>query len=367
MIGYNPSHLNKNETLLEAFHRVEAYLKANPQYQVYQSSATYQEGTQEYALGTIVVPEGSKVGAGDVVLFSNVYYAVITAVSETTFSVETATSFRGLQGEQGPKGDTGAQGPQGPKGDTGAQGPQGPKGDTGPQGPQGEPGPQGPQGPQGEPGGGGGISDVQVNGTSVVANGVANIPAASSSKSGVMTTEAQTISGKKDFYDLFVRTFTKKGRYMNYELGSNDDSDTYGTLYIQAAISNAESISYYFYDDRRKRNYIILRPMEEGPDAILLYSGNKTYNAMMSPYTWSSGTSGSITLTKGGTYQFYAGSATKTNYTLLYVELGKESIAYAGKNLQLETDTSNVVHVYDMSQAEPVEVTVSLNYRRIGI
>ena len=30
MIGYNPSHLNKNETLLEAFHRVEAYLKANP-------------------------------------------------------------------------------------------------------------------------------------------------------------------------------------------------------------------------------------------------------------------------------------------------------------------------------------------------
>lgn len=116
MIGYNPSHLNKNETLLEAFHRVEAYLKANPQYQVYQSSATYQEGTQEYALGTIVVPEGSTVGKGDVVLFSNVYYAVITAVSETTFSVETATNFRGAQGEQGPKGDAGATGAKGETG-----------------------------------------------------------------------------------------------------------------------------------------------------------------------------------------------------------------------------------------------------------
>ena len=116
MIGYNPSHLNKNETLLEAFHRVEAYLKANPQYQVYQSSATYQEGTQEYALGTIVVPEGSTVGKGDVVLFSNVYYAVIIAVSETTFSVETATNFRGAQGEQGPKGDTGATGAKGETG-----------------------------------------------------------------------------------------------------------------------------------------------------------------------------------------------------------------------------------------------------------
>lgn len=101
MIGYNPSHLNKNETLLEAFHRVEAYLKANPQYQVYQSSAQYQEGTQEYLLNTIIVPEGSKVGAGDVVLFSNVYYAVITSVSETTFSIEPATNFRGTDGTDG--------------------------------------------------------------------------------------------------------------------------------------------------------------------------------------------------------------------------------------------------------------------------
>ena len=110
MIGYNPSHLNKNETLLEAFHRVEAYLKANPQYQVFQSSATYQEGTQEYALDTIVVPEGSKVGKGDVVLFSNVYYAVITAVSETTFSVKTATNFRGTTGATGANGTDGKDG-----------------------------------------------------------------------------------------------------------------------------------------------------------------------------------------------------------------------------------------------------------------
>lgn len=116
MIGYNPSHLNTNETLLEAFHRVEAYLKANPQYQVYQSSVTYQEGTLEYALDTIVVPEGSTVGKGDVVLFSNVYYAVITAVSETTFSVETATNFRGATGATGPKGDTGATGAKGETG-----------------------------------------------------------------------------------------------------------------------------------------------------------------------------------------------------------------------------------------------------------
>lgn len=68
---------------------------------------------------------------------------------------------KGDTGEQGPKGDTGEPGPQGPKGDTGETGPQGPKGDTGetgPEGPKGDPGetgprgPEGPQGPQGEPG-----------------------------------------------------------------------------------------------------------------------------------------------------------------------------------------------------------------------
>ena len=99
MIGYNPSHLNTNETLLEAFHRVEAYLKENPQYQVYQSSAWYDANkSSEYALDTIIVPEGSKVGAGDVVLFVNAYVAVITAVSETTFTVGSVTYVRGQDG-----------------------------------------------------------------------------------------------------------------------------------------------------------------------------------------------------------------------------------------------------------------------------
>ena len=70
-------------------------------------------------------------------------------------------SLKGVDGAQGPKGDTGEQGPQGiqgPKGETGAQGPQGiqgiqgeqgPKGDQGEQGLKGDTGAQGPQGEQG--------------------------------------------------------------------------------------------------------------------------------------------------------------------------------------------------------------------------
>ena len=99
MIGYNPSHLNTNETLLEAFHRVEAYLKENPQYQVYQSSAWYDANkSSEYLSYSFMVPEGSKVRAGYVVLFVDAYVAVITAVSETTFTVGSVTYVRGQDG-----------------------------------------------------------------------------------------------------------------------------------------------------------------------------------------------------------------------------------------------------------------------------
>jgi hypothetical protein len=56
------------------------------------------------------------------------------------------TALYALNGNQGPKGDTGAQGA---KGDTGAAGP---KGDAGAQGVQGVPGVKGDQGDKGEPG-----------------------------------------------------------------------------------------------------------------------------------------------------------------------------------------------------------------------
>ena len=124
-----------------------------------------------------------------------------------------AQGGQGPVGPQGPKGDTGAQGPKGDTGATGATGAQGPKGDTGAQGPKGDTGAQGPQGIQGPtgpsgadgvgvPSGGttgqvlskasgtdydtewttpdpGGVTDVQVNGVSVLdAQGVANVPLA---------------------------------------------------------------------------------------------------------------------------------------------------------------------------------------------
>ena len=115
------------------------------------------------------------------------------------------TGLIGPQGPQGEKGDTGEQGPKGDTGDIGPTGPQGPKGDkgdTGEKGDTGATGPAGADGADGEDGADGksayeyavdggytgseadfaqklaeeGVLDVQVDGTSVVANGVANVP-----------------------------------------------------------------------------------------------------------------------------------------------------------------------------------------------
>ena len=103
---------------------------------------------------------------------------------------------QGLKGDPGPKGEQGVQGIQGAKGEPGAtgatgpsgpQGPQGPKGDTGATGATGPAGPAGPQGPAGvkgdkgdpgAPGSDASATDVRINGKSITADGVADIPIA---------------------------------------------------------------------------------------------------------------------------------------------------------------------------------------------
>lgn len=105
-----------------------------------------------------------------------------------------AQGTAGPRGEQGPKGDagepgatgaTGPQGPQGLKGDPGEPGKdglQGEKGDTGAVGPQ---GPKGDPGAPGSPGSDAAATDVRLNGKSITADGVADIPMASTAQEGV--------------------------------------------------------------------------------------------------------------------------------------------------------------------------------------
>ena len=230
---------------------------------------------------------------------------------------------------------------------------------------------------------------------------MANIPPASTSTNGVVTTGEQTFSGAKKikasptgsvqlelepnvpssgraYSKIRFNTITSSGDKYPFNVGMSE-INTLSFVHMTGFSKTYFNFSNYdgrtFCIDTNNGGYDGGQ-VNCGAISYQLHLLSKgAYNAvpttsgtlMSTPSTWSSGTSGSVTLTEGGTYQFYAGSATKTNYTLLYVELGKESIAYAGKNAQLEIDTNNVVHVYDMSQAEPVEVTLTLNYRRIGL
>ena len=109
---------------------------------------------------------------------------------------------RGPRGEKGEQGIPGERGSQGEKGDKGEPGAQGEKGDKGDKGDKGEPGAKGDKGADGAPGKDGSdanvtaanieaalgyapVKDVQVAGTSVLADGVANVPIASATNPGV--------------------------------------------------------------------------------------------------------------------------------------------------------------------------------------
>ena len=140
----------------------------------------------------------------------------------SAYDIAKVLGFEGTEAEwlaslKGEKGDRGIQGPKGDKGDTGETGPQGiqgpkgdkgEKGDTGATGPQGEMGATGPQGPKGDKGDKGDpgddytlteqdkqeiagmvdtpVDDVRINGTSIVSDGVANIPIADVDNVGVV-------------------------------------------------------------------------------------------------------------------------------------------------------------------------------------
>lgn len=130
-----------------------------------------------------------------------------------------AQGTAGPRGEQGPKGDAGepgATGATGPQGPAGPQGPQGLKGDTGEPGPAGPAGPQGPAGKKGDPGAPGSpgsdaaATDVRLNGKSITADGVADIPLAATNSPGVVgvKTDGQYGIAIGTGNNLFVRYAT---------------------------------------------------------------------------------------------------------------------------------------------------------------
>lgn len=96
MIGYTPSHLTENEVILEKLNQIIDYLINNPSYQVFAYNGNYIDGTLSYNISNII--NSRNLGIGDVVIFENSYYGVVSGITETVFSVSKGVAVTGPQG-----------------------------------------------------------------------------------------------------------------------------------------------------------------------------------------------------------------------------------------------------------------------------
>lgn len=96
MIGYTPSHLTENEVILEKLNQIIDYLLKNPLYQVFAYNGNYVDGTLTYTISNII--DSVNLNIGDVVIFENSYYGVVSGITETVFSVSKGVSVTGPQG-----------------------------------------------------------------------------------------------------------------------------------------------------------------------------------------------------------------------------------------------------------------------------
>lgn len=224
-------------------------------------------------------------------------------------------------------------------------------------------------GPQGEAGGGGGISDVKVNGTSVVTDGVANIPAASYIQDGIVTTSSQTFTGSKTFNPTpltdggFIITATGQGTFIkpvsnssNVYIGDRNNK-MFSIFAYNATINKVTAKTIINIDDNSK---VITIPKIAG-------------TMMVAPSTWSSGTSGSVTLSQAGTYQIYAvDKGINIDFGLVYVDLSAET----RKSTRVDGSLTYVISLgsgsivitqFDTQSNTSETMTIPVYYRRVGI
>ena len=96
MIGYTPTHLTENEVILEKLNEIIYYLNKNPSYQVFAYNGNYVKGTLTYPISNII--DSSNLSIGDVVIFENSYYGIVSEITETDFSVSKGVAVTGPQG-----------------------------------------------------------------------------------------------------------------------------------------------------------------------------------------------------------------------------------------------------------------------------
>lgn len=222
----------------------------------------------------------------------------------------------------------------------------------------------------------GGVSDVKVNGTSVVADGVANIPAASDTTSGVVTTGTQTFLGKKTFkgaaytetwsfrskngsygFDIVCagdNTPTIRG-YTNFGLGAINIGDTSNPI-ESMHVNNGSR----FYE-RLKGNWRLPNILAQG-------------ELMGKPAAYSSGSSGSLTITTAGEYEFYFVDSNEVRINIGSINIVASTASATGittdynQAYKLEVSAAGLVTLYNIViGTSSTATTDTLYYRRKGI
>ena len=260
--------------------------------------------------------------------------------------------------------------------------------------------------------GSGGISDVQVNGTSVVTEGVANIPPASTSANGVVTTDAQTFTGVKtieasasDSVLLVLKSKTPSSGRSYSKL--RFDSRTYsgGTYSFTVGMNDISTLQFRHASQYSGSNYAFVNYAGQsflinlntggytggqvncGSTGYQLYLRSKAcYNAvptsdgtlMSTPKTWSSGTSGSVTLSGAGLYEVQSTIGLGSCSTIINWD-GTATAYSASCGIQdtdvpvlalwhFEVNSSGVVTLnkIDNTGAKTINTEAVIKYRKIG-
>jgi len=238
--------------------------------------------------------------------------------------------------------------------------------------------------------GGGGLTDVKVNGTSVVTDGVANIPPASASESGVVTTGAQEFRGLKTFRNNGIKF--DEGSWGHWVVCPNNQELDFKWINNDKSHQRIR-LGYASSDTGSLEEYIAITPLtkakvielhKSGFNRISIYqayTGNYLYldtnvpgTVMATPSTWSSGTSGSVTLTESGTYQIYMNDGKNNiNFGLVYYDGTTDTYAQAvmqnAETAYFANIVGGVITAYDVSITGHTYTanTNTIYYRRVGI
>lgn len=144
MINYIPSSIDSSRTILEELLKINKYLKENPIYKVYFSHTSPLPDNIHIAvpydtIDNFTYEKGlSEIKQGDIIVFENATYGVVSESGDSSCTVAKSISFKGEQGPQGERGPQGVQGPQGGRGMPGQPGTNGTNGTDGKDGADGQ-------------------------------------------------------------------------------------------------------------------------------------------------------------------------------------------------------------------------------------